>query len=282
LAHIVVASAAIAAAIYGFSQKAEADRRKGDAQREAQHAFAAEQRAKEETKKAEELAHAAKTAEEETKREASEANVGLARYSHEAGNDALALAHLAKALRLNSGNHGAAAFMAVLLTQTSWPLPVVGPMRHDSAIISAQFSPDGQRAVTASGDGSARVWDTASGKQIGEAMKHGDWVHSAQFSPDGQRVVTASWDNTARVWDAASGNEIGKPMKHDNLVNSAQFSPDGRRVVTASIDGTVRLWDAATGEPIGQALKHEYTGTSPQSGPKVQENSLCKRSMAIR
>ena len=67
---------------------------------------------------------------------------------------------------------------------------------------SAQFSPDGQRVVTASDDKTARLWDAASGKPIGEPMKHEGDVNSAQFSPDGQRVVTASQDNTARLWDA--------------------------------------------------------------------------------
>ena len=38
-------------------------------------------------------------------------------------------------------------------------------------VSSAQFSPDGQRVVTAS-DKTARLWDAASGKPIGEPMKH--------------------------------------------------------------------------------------------------------------
>src|SRR5439155_2353246 len=90
----------------------------------------------------------------------------------------------------------------------------------------------------------ARLWDAASGKPIGEPMKHEHGVSSAQFSPDGQRVVTASDDSTARLWDAASGKPIGEPMKHEGHVTSAQFSPDGQRVVTASFDNTARLWDA--------------------------------------
>ena len=69
---------------------------------------------------------------------------------------------------------------------------------------SAQFSPDGQRVVTASRDKTARLWDAATGNPIGEPMNHEDLVRSAQFSPDGQRVVTASEDQTARLWDAAT------------------------------------------------------------------------------
>ena len=76
---------------------------------------------------------------------------------------------------------------------------------------SAQFSPDGQRVVTASADSTARLWDASSGKPIGEPMKHEDEVRSAQFSPDGQRVVTASGDKTARLWDAASGKPSASP-----------------------------------------------------------------------
>ena len=83
-------------------------------------------------------------------------------------------------------------------------------------VLSAQFSPDGQRVVTASSDNTARLWDATSGKPIGEPMKHENGVMSAQFSPDGQRVVTASGDKTARLWDATSGKPIGEPMKHEN------------------------------------------------------------------
>src|SRR6266699_787693 len=111
---------------------------------------------------------------------------------------------------------------------------------------SARFSPNGQRIVTASTDKTARLWDAASGKPIGESMKHEGMVNSTQCSPDGQRVVTASKDKTARLWDAASGKPIGESMKHEDVVTSAQFSPDGQRVVTASLDKTARLWDAVT------------------------------------
>jgi WD40 repeat protein len=97
--------------------------------------------------------------------------------------------------------------------------------------------------VTASADKTARLWDSASGKPIGEPMEHDDVVNSAQFSPDGQRVVTILEDKTAWLWDVTSGEPLGEPMRHDDVVNSAHFSPDGQRVVTASWDKTAQLWD---------------------------------------
>jgi WD40 repeat protein len=79
---------------------------------------------------------------------------------------------------------------------------------HEDVVVSASFSPDGARIVTASGDKTARVWNAASGKQIAAFKGHEDVVVSASFSPDGARIVTASFDKTARVWNAASGKQI--------------------------------------------------------------------------
>ena len=84
--------------------------------------------------------------------------------------------------------------------------------------MSAAFSPDGARVVTASDDKTARVWDAATGKAIAVLSGHDDQVWSAAFSPDGARVVTASDDKTARVWDAATGKAIAVLSGHDGRV----------------------------------------------------------------
>ena len=115
---------------------------------------------------------------------------------------------------------------------------------------SANFSPDGAQVVTASHDGTARLWDVTTGEEIKAFKGHGDWVRSASFSPDGAQVVTASYDGTARLWDVTTGEEIKAFKGHGDWVRSASFSPDGAQVVTASPDGTARLWDVTTGEEI--------------------------------
>ncbi|MBC8726785.1 hypothetical protein F6X37_36610, partial [Paraburkholderia sp. 31.1] len=74
--------------------------------------------------------------------------------------------------------------------------------------------------VTASADGTARVWDAATGEVIAKLTGHQGPVFSAAFSPDGQRVVTASADGTARVWDAATGEVIAKLTGHQGPVFS--------------------------------------------------------------
>ena len=91
------------------------------------------------------------------------------------------------------------------------------------------FSRDDKRVLTASADGTARIWDADSGKEIAVLKGHAA-VSMAAFSVDGKRVVTASRD--VRIWDAESGKEIAILKGHEGWVNSAAFSVDGKRVVT--------------------------------------------------
>jgi WD40 repeat protein/energy-coupling factor transporter ATP-binding protein EcfA2 len=150
----------------------------------------------------------------------------------------------------------AAAALAAAVSQANWRFA----LRHEGAVKSATFSPDGGRVVTRSDDNIARVWDAATGKEIGVLFGHESEVNSAAFSPDGSRIVTASNDKTARIWDVA-GKEIAVLRGHEGEVNSAAFSPDGSRIVTASSDQT-RIWDAATGKQIA-VLRGNSAAFSP-------------------
>jgi WD40 repeat protein len=67
--------------------------------------------------------------------------------------------------------------------------------------------------VTASDDGTARLWDAASGKQVGQPFRHDGFGYSAEISPGGKFVVTTSSDQTARLWEAASGKPVGEAVR---------------------------------------------------------------------
>jgi WD40 repeat protein len=74
-------------------------------------------------------------------------------------------------------------------------------MVHDNWITSVAFSPDGKYVVSGSYDDTARVWESAHGKEVAR-MVHDNWITSVAFSPDGQHVASGDFDGTARVWKA--------------------------------------------------------------------------------
>ena len=151
-------------------------------------------------------------------------------------------------------------------------LPIIPPLVHQEKLTSAAFSPDGTSIVTASFDGTARVWSAMTGQPLSAPLAHQWIVYSAVFNSDGTRVVTASGDGTARIWDATTGTPLSPPLMHRQAVYDGAFSPDGRRVVTASGDKTAQIWDVATGQALGARLRHQqavYRAAFSPDGTRV-------------
>ena len=97
---------------------------------------------------------------------------------------------------------------------------------------SVTFSPDSQHLAIGCKDGTARVWEVSTRKQVAK-MVHGSRVITVAFSPDGLYLGTGSQDCTARIWNWASGEEMIR-MTHRDNVNAIAFSPDGNLFVSGS------------------------------------------------
>jgi WD40 repeat protein len=72
---------------------------------------------------------------------------------------------------------------------------------HTWAVFALQFTPDGRRLVSASADGSVRIWDVMRMSECQNFRWHRKWPTCLAISPDGLTVATGSADKTVVVWD---------------------------------------------------------------------------------
>lgn len=120
---------------------------------------------------------------------------------------------------------------------------------HTDGIYGLDLSPDGSRLVTASDDGTAKIWDTATGQELFSLDGRNQWVNDAVFSPDGTLVATGGEDHMVRLWDVATGQELQVLAGHKGRVMSVAFSPDGQLLASGGFE--LLLFDLTTGQPVG-------------------------------
>jgi WD40 repeat protein/basic membrane lipoprotein Med (substrate-binding protein (PBP1-ABC) superfamily) len=113
----------------------------------------------------------------------------------------------------------------------------------------AAYRPDGKEMAIFTTDDTVHMVDPATGREI-YVPGPIDTVKSIAFSPDGSRLVTVTANNIPRIWNATTGKELVAFPGHTDFVGNATFSPDGTRLLTASDDGTSRVWDANTGKQL--------------------------------
>jgi WD40 repeat protein len=144
---------------------------------------------------------------------------------------------------------------------------------HTNRVISAEFSPDGKKIVTASFDGSARIHETETGKLL--AVLPGDpSLAGAVFSPDGRRfLIVPGWHKTTlqiprHAWsksehkgrvsihDTRSGKRLVEmgPDFASRFFSDALWSPDGQ-TVHLFVHNRWQTWDSASGKQILDALE---------------------------
>ncbi|HMQ59853.1 MAG TPA: caspase family protein [Flavilitoribacter sp.] len=146
---------------------------------------------------------------------------------------------------------------------------------HSSTVTSVAFSPDGRFVLTGSwdgrnvpnpdaasvmgapkmieqGQGTAKLWDRATGREIRTFQPHNDRVTSVAFSPDdgGKQILTGSLDGAAKLWDRDSGAEIRSFKGTGDFIVTVAFSPDGKLVLTGSEWGAIQIRDRNSGEMI--------------------------------
>jgi WD40 repeat protein len=117
-------------------------------------------------------------------------------------------------------------------------------------VFSVTFSPDGNTLLAAAWDGSIRLWDVATRREVRQYVGHSGWVRSVAFAPDGKAFASGGKDRVIRLWDTATGRELRRLTGHESWIQHLAFSPDGKVLASRGTGRTLRLWDVPGGRPL--------------------------------
>lgn len=110
---------------------------------------------------------------------------------------------------------------------------------HRRGVWDVGFSRVDKVVVSASADGSVRVWDAHSGACL-RTYDADVAVVACAFAWDGRTVLAGAADGTLRVWNAADAKPLGSYPAHDGRVWGLHAGRFG--ALTAGEDGQVRAW----------------------------------------
>ena len=119
---------------------------------------------------------------------------------------------------------------------------------HESVITATACSPDGQTVLTASFDGTVRLWDNRTGTRRGEQKMDSDVVTAAAFSQDSQTVVMGSEKGMVRLWNTKT--DFKREFHGPGKVIMVKFRRDVWEVFAKFVDLTELSWDMQSGNRI--------------------------------
>ena len=121
------------------------------------------------------------------------------------------------------------------------------PALVHKSVLGVGVSPDGKWAATASKDGTARLFDLATGKEKATVKTSGGWATSVAFSPDSKTLAVAS-DQGVKLLEVATAKELAAIKVQVGRNGGVAFSPDGKTLAIGSGSSkVVRRWDLAAG-----------------------------------
>jgi len=122
---------------------------------------------------------------------------------------------------------------------------------HSAAVESAAFSLDGQRIVTATAEGTVRVWSAdGAGEPQALQLPVGPF-ETASFSPGGDRLAIVTAGGVVHLWNVDGTSAPISLPGGGNRVGATPFSPDEKRLITFARNHDVRVWSTdGKGDPL--------------------------------
>jgi WD40 repeat protein len=123
---------------------------------------------------------------------------------------------------------------------------------HEGLVTSLAFSPDRRFLASGSRDGTIKIWNPDTGKNLttlATEESRREAVDAVAFSPDGN-ILAAGSRRIVGLWDTQNWSRQGiLSLSGANAIESLIFLPTGRLLVTKS-DHASSVWDVTTRERV--------------------------------
>ncbi|MHC4958378.1 MAG: protein kinase domain-containing protein [Planctomycetota bacterium] len=157
-------------------------------------------------------------------------------------------------------------------------------------LYDVDFDASGNRVATAGWDGSVRLWDVTTGRELASLEHPGRMVPHCRFAPDGRTL--ASYSRVGRggpklhLWDARTGASLTK-VKLEKQATGLEYARDGS-IVTGE-GQFVRLYDPASLKRLREiehgakvsavATSNRYLAVALESGDIVLYDANGRRAL---
>jgi len=120
---------------------------------------------------------------------------------------------------------------------------------HVGSVTDLRFTPDGRSIVSCGNDGTVRLWDLSTGKEI-RRFEAGDGpvLRLSEVTSSG-RFLAVSMHDSAVVWDMNSGEEIYR-FGHRDYSGSGALSPDGKFAIITDNTHPTLVCSTVNGEAV--------------------------------
>uniref|UniRef100_A0A8D0HNU9 Proteasomal ATPase-associated factor 1 n=1 Tax=Sphenodon punctatus TaxID=8508 RepID=A0A8D0HNU9_SPHPU len=122
---------------------------------------------------------------------------------------------------------------------------------HQKSITCLDISSGGGLGVSASTDGTMKIWQAANGEIRRRLEGHVYDVNCCRFFPSGLVVLSGGMDAQLKIWSAEDASCVVTFKGHKGGILDTAIIDRGRNVVSGSRDGTVRLWDCGKSACLG-------------------------------